>query len=74
MVARVGMLDTAGGALDVLIDPRSGRIVSSSWAERSPLHALRLLHTELYLGACGRALVGIPGLWLMLQGIISGGP
>ena len=37
--ARVGMLDTAGGALEVLIDPRSGRIVSSSWAERSPLHA-----------------------------------
>jgi uncharacterized iron-regulated membrane protein len=67
--ARVGMLDSAGGALEVLIDPRSGRIVSSSWAERSPLHALRLLHTELYLGARGRALVGILGLWLMLQGI-----
>ncbi len=69
VVARVGMLDTAGGALDVLIDPRSGRIVSSSWAERSPLHALRLLHTELYLGTRGRALGGILGLWLMLQGI-----
>jgi uncharacterized iron-regulated membrane protein len=67
--ARVSMLDTAGGALDVLIDPRSGRIVSSSWVERSPLHALRLLHTELYLGTRGRALVGILGLWLMLQGI-----
>jgi uncharacterized iron-regulated membrane protein len=67
--ARVGMLDPAGGALDVVIDPRSGTIVSSSWAERSPLHALRLLHTELYLGARGRALVGILGLWLMLQGI-----
>jgi uncharacterized iron-regulated membrane protein len=67
--ARVGMLDSAGGALEVLIDPRSGRIVSSSWAERSPLHALRLLHTELYLGTRGRALVGILGFWLMLQGI-----
>jgi uncharacterized iron-regulated membrane protein len=67
--ARVGMLDTAGGALEVLIDPRSGRIVGSSWTERSPLHALRLLHTELYLGTRGRALVGILGLWLMLQGI-----
>src|SRR5712692_5961748 len=37
--ARVGMLDTAGGALEVLIDPRSARTVGSSWAERSPLHA-----------------------------------
>ena len=51
------------------IDPRCGRIVSSSWAERSPLHALGLFHTELYLGTRGRALVGIFGLWLMLQGI-----
>ena len=67
--ARVGMLDTTGGALEVLIDPRSGRIAGSHWAERSPLHALRLLHTELYLGARGRVIVGLLGLWLVLQGM-----
>jgi len=55
--ARVGMLDTTGGALEVLVDPRSGRIAGSHWAERSPLHALRLLHTELYLGTRGRTVV-----------------
>ena len=54
--------DTAGGALDALIDPRGGRIVSSSWAERLPLRALRLLHSELYLGMRGRVIVGLFGL------------
>jgi uncharacterized iron-regulated membrane protein len=67
--ARVGMLDTTGGALEVLVDPRSGRIAGSHWAERSPLHALRLLHTELYLGTRGRVIVGLLGLWLVLQGM-----
>src|SRR5256886_1637925 len=67
--ARVGMLDMTGGALEVLIDPRSGRIAGSHWAERSPLHALRLLHTELSLGARGPAVVGLLGLWLVLQGM-----
>ena len=67
--ARVGMLDTTGGALEVLVDPHSGRIVGSHWAERSPLHALRLLHTELYLGTRGRVIVGLLGLWLVLQGV-----
>jgi uncharacterized iron-regulated membrane protein len=66
---RVGMLDTTGGALEVLVDPRSGRTVGSRWADRSPLHALRLLHTELYLGTRGRVIVGLLGLWLVLQGL-----
>jgi uncharacterized iron-regulated membrane protein len=67
--ARVGMLDTTGGALEVLVDPRRGRVVGSRWTDRSPLHALRLLHTELYLGARGRVIVGLLGLWLVLQGV-----
>src|ERR1700730_6340166 len=57
------------GALEVLVDPRSGRIVGSRWADRSPLHALRLLHTQLYLGTRGRVIVGLLGLWLVLQGL-----
>ncbi|HJR05478.1 MAG TPA: PepSY-associated TM helix domain-containing protein, partial [Methylomirabilota bacterium] len=35
---------------------------------RSPLHALRALHTELYLGGGGRVAVGALGLLLALQG------
>jgi uncharacterized iron-regulated membrane protein len=43
-------------------------VVGSRWLERSPLHALRALHTELYLGGRGRLVVGALGLLLVLQG------
>src|SRR5262249_55686705 len=67
--ARVGMLDATGGELEVLVDSRSGRVMGSRWAERSPLHALRLLHTELYSGTRGRVIVGCLGVWLVLQAV-----
>ena len=62
-------LERAGGEIvEVLLDPSSGRVLASRWLERSPLHALRALHTELYLGGRGRFLVGALGLLLVLQG------
>lgn len=67
--ARVGMLDHEGGAAEVLIHPVSGKVLGSFWIERSPLHALRLLHAELYMGSRGSAIVGGLGLLLLLQGL-----
>ena len=43
-------------------------MLGSRWLERSPLHALRALHTELYLGGRGRFAVGALGGLLVLQG------
>ena len=54
--------------VEVLLDPSSARVLGSRWLERSPLHALRALHTELYLGGRGRLVVGALGLLLVLQG------
>jgi uncharacterized iron-regulated membrane protein len=42
-------------------------VLGSRWLERSPLHALHALHTELYLGARGRLVVAALGLLLVLQ-------
>jgi uncharacterized iron-regulated membrane protein len=53
--------------VEVLLDPVSARVLGSRWLERSPLHALRVLHTELYLGARGRLLVAALGALLLLQ-------
>ena len=53
----------------MLLDPASARVLGSRWLERSPLHALRALHTELYLGGRGRLVVGGFGLLLVLQGV-----
>jgi uncharacterized iron-regulated membrane protein len=62
-------LERAGGEIvEVLLDPGSARVLASRWIERSPLHALRALHTELYLGGLGRLVVGALGLLLVLQG------
>ena len=67
--ARVGMLDPAGAELEVAVDLRTGQALGSLWVERSPLHALRLLHAQLYMGARGNVVVGALGLWLLLQGV-----
>ena len=62
-------LERAGGEIvEVLLDPGSARVLASRWIERSPLHALRALHTELYLGGRGRLVVSALGLLLVLQG------
>src|SRR5262245_26408172 len=53
--------------VDVLLDPATGAVLASRWHERSALHALRLLHTQLYLGPRGTVLVGLLGLGLLLQ-------
>ena len=66
--ARLRLVGPAGDAIDVLVDPSSARVLGSRWLERSPLHALHALHTELYLGARGRLVVAALGLLLVLQG------
>jgi uncharacterized iron-regulated membrane protein len=59
----------SGEVVEVLLDPASARVLGSRWLERSPLHALHALHTELYLGGRGRFVVGGLGLLLVLQGV-----
>jgi uncharacterized iron-regulated membrane protein len=54
--------------VEVWLHPGSARVLGSRWLERSPLHALLALHTELYLGGRGRLVVGALGLLLALQG------
>jgi uncharacterized iron-regulated membrane protein len=66
--ARLRLERPAGEVVEVLLDPASARVLGSRWLERSPLHALRALHTELYLGGPGRVVVGALGLLLVLQG------
>jgi uncharacterized iron-regulated membrane protein len=63
------MLDSTGAELEVAVHPRTGQALGSFWIERSPLHALRLLHAELYMGARGGVVVGAFGLWLLTQGV-----
>jgi len=66
--ARLRLERPGGEIVEVLLDPGSARVLGSRWLERSPLHALRVLHTELYLGGRGRLVVGALGLLLVLQG------
>jgi uncharacterized iron-regulated membrane protein len=66
--ARLLLVGPAGDPVDVLVDPSSARVLGSRWLDRSPLHALHTLHTELYLGARGRLVVAGLGLLLVLQG------
>ena len=66
--ARLRLERPGGEIVEVLLDPGSARVLGSRWLERSPLHALRVLHTELYLGGRGRLVAGALGLLLVLQG------
>lgn len=65
--ARVRMIASPREALDVSLDPFDGRVLASRWQQRSPLHALELLHTQLYMGPRGSLVVGAIGLGLLLQ-------
>lgn len=66
--ARLRLERPGGEIVEVWIDPGSAHVLGSRWLERSPLHALRALHTELYLGGRGRFAVGALGGLLVLQG------
>jgi uncharacterized iron-regulated membrane protein len=66
--ARVGLTGRAGEALDVLVDPYTADVLGSRWQERSPLHALRTLHVELYMGPRGTLVVAVLALALLAQG------
>jgi uncharacterized iron-regulated membrane protein len=66
--ARVVLTARAGERIEVLVSRSGPAVLGSRWLQRSPLHALRLLHTELYLGPRGSLLVGGLGLLLAVQG------
>jgi uncharacterized iron-regulated membrane protein len=66
--ARLQLAGAGGELVEVLLDPASARVLGSRWLERSPLHALHTLHTELYLGTRGRLLVAALGVLLVAQG------
>jgi len=66
--ARLRLERPAGEIVEVLLEPATARVLGSRWIERSPLHALRALHTELYMGERGRLVVAGLGLLLVLQG------
>src|SRR5262245_59451825 len=66
--ARVSLRATGGDRIDVLVDPSTARVLTSRWLERSPLHALHVLHAELYLGKGGSLLVALLGVGLLVQG------
>ena len=66
--ARLRLEGPGSEIVEVLLDPASARVLGARWLERSPLHALRALHTELYLRGRGRLVVGALGLLLVLQG------
>ncbi len=65
--ARVGMTDADGEAIEVFVDPRTAGVLASRWQERSPLHALWLLHSELYMGPRGSVGVALIGAGLLAQ-------
>jgi uncharacterized iron-regulated membrane protein len=69
--ARVHLEARSGETVEVLVDPSTSRVIASRWLERSPLQALRALHTTLYLGAAGSWITAALGLLLVAQGAIG---
>lgn len=69
--ARVRLEARSGETVEVLVDPSTSRVIASRWLERSPLQALRALHTTLYLGTAGSWIAATLGLLLVAQGAIG---
>jgi uncharacterized iron-regulated membrane protein len=58
-----------GQRLDVAVDPSTLRVVASRAPERSVFAAVHSLHAALHGGRAGTALVGLLGLWLIVESL-----
>ncbi len=58
-----------GHRIDVDVDPSTLRIVASRSPERSVLAAVHALHAALHAGRIGAVVVGLLGLWLVVEGV-----
>lgn len=55
--------------IDVDVDPSTLRVVGSRAPERSVLAAVHALHAALHAGRVGALLVGLLGVWLVVEGV-----
>jgi uncharacterized iron-regulated membrane protein len=61
-------LAVGGRRLDVAVDPSTLRVVDTRAPERSLLVAVRSLHAAFHAGRAGALLVGLLGVWLVVEG------
>lgn len=61
-------LTIGGRRLDAAVDGSTMRVVGIHAPERSPLVAVRSLHAALHAGRVGTLLIGLLGLWLVVEG------
>src|SRR5262249_58749522 len=62
-------LAVGGHRLDAAVDGSTLRVVDVRAPERSPLVAVRSLHTAFHGGRAGALIVGLLGLWLVVEGV-----
>ena len=62
-------LAVGGHRLHAAVDGSTLRVVDVRAPERSPLVAVRSLHTAFHGGRAGALLVGLLGLWLVVEGV-----
>jgi uncharacterized iron-regulated membrane protein len=55
--------------IDVDVDPSTLRILASRAPERSVFAAVHALHAALHAGRIGAVIVGLLGVWLVLEGL-----
>ena len=55
--------------VDVAVDPSTLQIVGGRAAERSLMIPARSLHAELHAGRAGAVVVGLAGLWLVVESV-----
>ncbi len=55
--------------LEIAVDPSTLQIVGGRAAERSVMVAVRSLHAGLHAGRLGAAVVGLLGLWLVVESL-----
>jgi uncharacterized iron-regulated membrane protein len=58
-----------GQRIDVDVDPSTLRVVASRSPERSVFAAVHALHAALHAGRAGAVVVGLLGLWLVVEGL-----
>ena len=55
--------------IDVDVDPATVRVVTSRSPERSVFAAVHALHAALHAGRAGAVVVGLLGVWLVVEGV-----